>query len=79
MICAKIKPAVSGLDREFPGKVVGKNVDATTPESQKIIKELGFQNHGLVIRSADGKALWKQADHTVRMDEVREELKKLLR
>ncbi|HEY3202332.1 MAG TPA: hypothetical protein VGL03_01610 [Thermoanaerobaculia bacterium] len=79
MICAKIKPAVSGLEREFPGKVVGTNVDATTPQSQKAVKELGFQNHGLVIRSADGKVLWKQADHTVKMEDVREELKKLVR
>jgi len=48
---------VSGLEQDFPGKVKAQNLDATTPESKKIVKDLGFQSHGLVIRSAEGKAL----------------------
>jgi hypothetical protein len=69
---------VSGLEKEFQGRVVAKNVDATTPESRKAVKELGFGNHGLVIRSAGGKVLWKQPDHDVDMDDVRAELHRLL-
>ena len=69
---------MSGFDKEFAGRVVGKNVDATTPASQKIVRELGFQTHGLVIRSAQGSVLWKQADHDVKIDEVRAELGRLL-
>ena len=69
---------MSGFGKEFSGRVAGKNVDATTPESRTVIQELGFQSHGLVIRSADGKVLWKQADHEVKMDEVRAELHRLL-
>lgn len=72
-------PAVSGLEKEYEGRVKGRNVDATTPESKKTIQSLGFGSHGLVIRSADGKALWKQADHDVKMDEVRKALKDLLK
>jgi hypothetical protein len=64
---------------EFSGKVKAENVDATTPENKKRIKELGFQTHGLVIRSADGKILWKQPDHEVKMDDVRAEIEKLLK
>ena len=45
---------MSGLDQEFEGKVVAANVDATTPEAAAVCKELGFGNHGIVIRSADG-------------------------
>lgn len=56
----------------------GTNLDATRPENEKIVRSLGFENHGLVIRSADGKTLWKQADHSVDMDDVRAELRKLL-
>jgi len=62
---------VSGFDKEFAGKVHGKNVDATTPEATKAIKELGFKSHGLVIRSPDGKVLWKQADHLVKVEDAR--------
>jgi hypothetical protein len=79
MICAKIKPAVSGLEKEYPGKVKAQNVDATTPEAKKVIKEMGFDNHGLVIRSSDGKVLWKQADHTVKMEDVRAKINELLK
>ena len=78
MICAKVKPAVSGLETEFPGKVTAKNVDATTPESKKEIAALGFTSHGLVVRSADGKPLFKQPDHKVDIDAVKKELRDLL-
>lgn len=72
-------PAVSGLEAEFPEKVVARNVDATTDESRKIVQELGFKNHGLVIRSADGTAVWRQADHDVAIADVRSELRRLIR
>ena len=70
---------MSGLEQEFPGRVKGQNLDAKTPENQKAVKELGFKTHGLVIRSADGKVLFKQADHEVDMDEVRKEIGELLK
>ncbi|HEV2065099.1 MAG TPA: hypothetical protein VGS00_11185 [Thermoanaerobaculia bacterium] len=70
---------MSGLEKEFNGRVKGQNVDATTPESKKVIKDLGFQTHGLVIRSPEGKVLWKQKDHDVQMDDVRSALKEMLK
>jgi len=68
---------VSGLEEEYPGRVKAFNVDATTPASKRLIAELGFQTHGLVIRSPDGKILSKQADHLVDMDEARALLREL--
>ena len=79
MVCAKLKPAVSGLEKEFPGQVQARNVDATTPEARKAIQELGFKSHGLVIRSADGKVLHKQPDHAVNMDDARKALAEILK
>jgi hypothetical protein len=76
MICAKLKPAVSGLESEFPG-VQARNEDATTPEGRAAVQALGFQSHGLVIRSADGKVLWKQPDHEAKVEDVRAELSRL--
>ena len=69
---------MSGLEKEFAGKVEAENLDATTPDNKKIVKSLGFETHGLVIRSSDGKVLWKQPDHEVKMDDVRAELKRRL-
>jgi hypothetical protein len=72
-------PAVSGLGAEFPGRVEAQNVDATTEESRRVVGELGFQSHGLVIRSSDGTVLWRQADHDVAIDDVRAELRRLIK
>ena len=69
---------MSGLGDEYKGKVHGQNLDATTDENKKMVHSLGFENHGLVIRSADGKVLWKQPDHEVKMEDVRKELDRLL-
>ena len=70
---------MSELENEFPGQVKVQNVDATTPDAVKTIKRLGFKNHGLVIRSARGKVLWKEPDHTVKIEDARAELEKLLK
>jgi hypothetical protein len=78
MVCARVKPAVSGLKNDFPGKVTPHNIDATLPEARESIKALGFKSHGLVIRATDGTVLWKQADHTVRIESVREALRQIL-
>jgi hypothetical protein len=69
---------VSGLTAEYKGRVMGQNLDATTPENAKIVHSLGFENHGLVIRSGDGKVLWKEPDHQVKIEDVRKELDRLL-
>ena len=69
---------MSGLEQEFEGRVVAENVDAMTPETEKICKDLGFQNHGLVVRDGDGEVLWSQADHKVVVDDARQAIKTLL-
>ena len=79
MVCAKLKPAVSGLEQEFPGQVKALNLDASTPEAKAAIKDLGFKNHGLVVRSADGTVLHRQPDHSVDIDKVREAIAAILK
>jgi hypothetical protein len=73
-----VKTAVSGLEKEFPGDVKAENLNAREPDSQKVIKEQGFDTHGLLIRNAKDEVVWKQADHKVKMDDVRAEIRKLL-
>jgi len=67
------------LEQEFEGRVVAENVDAMTPETEKICKDLGFQNHGLVVRAADGEVLWSQPDHEVVIDDARKAIEGLLK
>jgi len=73
-----VKTAVSGLEKEFPGQVKTENLNAREEESRKIIKEQGFDTHGLLIRNAKDEVVFKQADHKVKMKEVRAEIRKLL-
>ena len=68
---------MSGLEQQFPGRVKAHNLDATTEQAKKTVSDLGFQNHGLVIRSDRGEVLWKQPDHSVVMEDVRAELSRL--
>ena len=69
---------MSVLEAEFPDQIQAQNVDATTQESREAVEALGFGNHGLVIRSAAGEALWSQPDHEVEMSQVRTALQDLL-
>jgi len=78
MVCARLKPAVSGLEQDFPGKVTARNVDASEPEAREEVQKLGFMTHGLVIRSPDGEVLWKEGDHTVRVEDAKEALRLIL-
>jgi hypothetical protein len=73
-----LKPAVSGLEKEFSRQVETRSIEATNPESRDAIAELGFRSHGLVIRSPEGEVLWKQADHEVSVDDARQALHELL-
>jgi hypothetical protein len=79
MVCAQLKPAVSGFEQEFPGQVKAQNLDAMTPEAKAAIKDLGFKNHGLVVRSADGTVLHKQPDHSVDIDKARAAIAAILK
>jgi len=72
-------PAVRGLAKEFPGKVDVTEEDATTKVNAPLMKKLGFDNHGLVIRAENGAVLWSEADHDVRIEDVRSAIRKLLK
>lgn len=78
MVCARLKPAVSGLEQKFPGKVTARNIDASDPERLEEIQSLGFRTHGLVVRSKDGTMLFKQSDHSVDMSAVEGALRQIL-
>ena len=69
---------MSELEKSFAGKVACSNEDATTPANAQINKDLGFRSHGLVIYAADGTVLWKQADHSVKVEEAKAFLEKYL-
>jgi thiol-disulfide isomerase/thioredoxin len=74
--CDQAKNAVVALEQDFPGQVKVESMDATSPEGAEMAKMLGFKEAALVIRSHRGAVLWKGMDHKIKMDDIREELKK---
>jgi len=73
-----VQAAVSGYELEFDNQVTISLVDATSPDATRECQELGFSNHGLVIRSPDGDVLFSQPDHEVLIDDVHAKLIELL-
>ncbi|MGH9361519.1 MAG: hypothetical protein ACRD2T_06340 [Thermoanaerobaculia bacterium] len=78
MVCEQVKPAVSGLEQEFPGRVEVSLVSSAEEEAREDVKRLEFQNHGLVVRDFRGAVLIKQADHSFNLEEVRATLQQAL-
>jgi hypothetical protein len=76
--CEQNKAQVTALEKDFPGQVRVEALDAKAPDSARMVRMLGFEDHGLVIRSRNGAVLWKASNHTLKMDEVRDQLKTLL-
>src|SRR5215211_5291920 len=56
--CEQNKAQVVSLEKDFPGQVRVESLDAKAPESARMVRMLGFEDHGLVIRSRRGAVLW---------------------
>jgi hypothetical protein len=57
--------------------VTVRTVEHLAPGAQEQIRALGFESHGLVIRQGD-RLVFKAADHRVRIDDVRDALRREL-
>jgi hypothetical protein len=69
---------VSGLPSEFGPRVTVRTVEHLAPGAEQQIRALGFESHGLVIRRGD-RVVFTEADHRVRIDDVRAALQRELR
>jgi hypothetical protein len=72
--CEEMKPAIAGLEQEFPGRVEVSHVEATGEEAREDVERLEFREEGLVVRDHRGAVIVKQADHGVDLEAVREAL-----
>lgn len=69
---------MSGLPSEFGPRVTVRTVEHLAPGAEQQIRALGFESHGLVIRRGD-RVVFTEADHRVRVDDVRAALQRELR
>ena len=69
---------MSGLPSEFGPRVTVRTVEHLAPGAPEQIRALGFESHGLVIRRGD-RVVFTEADHRVRIEDVRAALSRELR
>jgi hypothetical protein len=53
---------VSSFPAELQGRVAVRTVSHLTPEAKRVVQQMGWSNHGLVIRR-DGEVLYSARDH----------------
>jgi hypothetical protein len=53
---------VSSLPAEFGNQISVRQVSHLEPEAKQVVRELGWANHGLVIRE-NGKIMYSASDH----------------
>lgn len=68
---ARATPILKALEGEFPGRVVVKTLDATSPDAKRDLTRLGFPSHGLVVRDARGVMLFKASGDDFDIEEIR--------
>lgn len=76
--CSQATASVASLEKDFPGKVRTRTLDVSSPDEAKMVRLLGFKDHGLVIRGRNGAVLYKDAGHELKLDVVRQQIRDLL-
>ncbi len=67
----RLRPALQGLETEFPQRVAVRLVDSSTPDAKRDLTMLGFPGGGLVVRDHRGVMLFKQSGSDFDLEEVR--------
>ncbi|MGZ5958350.1 MAG: hypothetical protein ACXWLI_08050 [Myxococcaceae bacterium] len=68
---------MSGLPAEFGSRVTVRTEEHLAPGVPEQVRAQGFESHGLIIRRGD-RVLFKEADHRVRIEDVRAALRREL-
>ena len=72
---AQMIAAVAALEKEFPGQVTARSVDAGTPAAQSDLTRLEIGTSGIAVRSGNSVMIFKQGGSTLDMKAVREAIR----
>jgi hypothetical protein len=76
--CAQMTTALRGLEDEFPGVVRTAVVDASQPQTARMVRNLEFGDHGVVVRGRRGEVLYKMGAHQGGVEDVRGAIRQLI-
>jgi len=62
---------VAALEREFPGRVVARSIDAASPEAQRDLEHLDIGTSGIAVRNSSSSLVFKQGESILSMPAVR--------
>lgn len=69
---------VQGLEKEFPGRVTARVVEAGTPEAQSDLAHLEIGTSGLVVRNSNSIMVFKQGESFLSLPQVRAAIRQAL-
>lgn len=69
---------VAALEREFPGQVVARSIDASTPDAQRDLTKLEIGTSGIAVRNSNSVMVFKQGGSSLDMKAVREAIREAL-
>jgi hypothetical protein len=72
---ARLIADVAALEKEFPGKVVTRSIDASTPDAQRDLTKLEIGTSGIAVRSSNSVMIFKQGGSSLDMKAVREAIR----
>jgi len=66
---------VAALEKEFPGQVVARSIDAATPEAQRDLAHLDIGTAGIAVRNSNSVMVFKQGESFMAIAAVREAIR----
>ena len=72
---ARMIDDVAALEKEFPGQVVARSIDASTPNAQSDLTRLEIGTSGIAVRNSSSVMIFKQGGSTLDMKAVKEAIR----
>ncbi len=72
---ARMIADVAALEKEFPGRVATRSIDAGTPDAQRDLTALEIGTSGIAVRNSNSILIFKQGGSALDMKAVREAIR----
>lgn len=69
---------VAALEKEFPGQVVVRSIDAASPEAQRDLEKLEIGTAGIMVRNSNSIMIYKQGETYFSIAGVRRAIREAL-
>jgi hypothetical protein len=72
---ARMLADVAALEKEFPGQVTARSIDASSPDAQRDLTALEIGTSGIAVRNSNSVMIFKQGGSALDMVRVKEAIR----